>query len=86
MHVVLDDDDGARLGDLAQELGRFLGFGVGHARHRLVHQKEFGVLRQQHPDFQPLLLPMAEIGRRQVPLGRQANGFEDCIDPLGIAF
>ena len=47
-----------------------LGLLVGHARHRLVHQQQLGVLHHDHADLEPLLLAVGEPAR---PLRRRGR-------------
>ncbi len=79
-HVVLDHHHRAGLGDLLEQLRRLDGLGVGHAGDRFVDQQQFGVLRQQHADLEPLLLAVAEVGGELVLAADQADGFEDFGD------
>jgi hypothetical protein len=60
VHVVLDDDDGAFLGDaLQQPPGLVLLLGA-HPGHRLVQHEQLRVLHQQHADLEPLLLAVRQ--------------------------
>ena len=63
-----------------QQFAGFVGLLVGHAGGGLVHQKQFGVLRDQHADFQPLLLAVAQ--RAGLPIGAlgQADGLEHFVE------
>src|SRR5947209_12259746 len=47
-HVVFDDQQGVLSSHGHQQLAGFLGFAVGHAGHRLVDQKQLGVLKHDH--------------------------------------
>ena len=49
------------------------GFGIGHTSDRLVDEKQFRLLCQQHADFQPLLLAM-----RQAAGHARTHVFEPC--------
>ena len=62
---------------LQQQLGSQFGLLVGQAGGRLVHQKELGVGDDQHADFQPLPLAMAEIFRRRVGVADQVDAVQD---------
>jgi hypothetical protein len=82
LHVVLDDDDGVLAGQPAQQLGRPLHLGVGHAGDRLVDQQHLRVLRQQHPDLQPLLLPVRQQAGLALRLTREADDLQHLVDPV----
>jgi hypothetical protein len=65
-HVVLDHDDGMAAGERQQQLRGALGFLRRHAGDGLVDQEQIGLLHQQHPDLEPLLLTVREpAGRRR---------------------
>ena len=75
-HVVLDDDNGVRPGDVAQKMGCVFGFRVCHSGDRFIDKQEFRVLRQQHCNFEPLLLPVAEIAGETVAQIDKANALQ----------
>ena len=83
-HVVFDDDDRMIFRNLLQQDRRLRRLGVGHAGDRLVHQQEFRVLRQQHADLEPLLLPVGQIGSGPKTMIRQPRRHEDFVDPLAL--
>ncbi len=60
-HVMLDHHDRPSPRDRVQKRRRLLPFLRAHSCHRLVKQQKLGVLHQQHPDFQPLFLSVAEL-------------------------
>src|SRR5690606_30339422 len=62
LHIVLDDDDRMLFGQIDQEPARFGGLFVRHTGGRLVDQQQLGILKYEHPDFQPLLLAMGTEG------------------------
>ena len=61
-HVVLDHDQRVPALQPVEDLRGLVGFLNGHAGGRLVHQDQFGVLRHQQRDLQPLGLAMGQIG------------------------
>lgn len=67
-----------------QEFGGFFGFGVGHAGHGFVQQQELGLLRQQHADFQPLLLPVREQAGFALALLTQADQPQQLVDAVAL--
>ena len=70
---VLDDDDGALLGDaLQQPPGLVLLLGA-HPRDRLVEHEQLRVLHEQHADLQPLLLAVGQDARGDVDEIGQAD-------------
>ena len=81
-HVVLDHDDRVRLADVAQQRRRLLRLRVGHAGHGLVDQQDRRVLRQQHADFQPLLLAVGNLARQAVAMLAEAGDAQDLVDLL----
>jgi len=64
VHVVLDDDHRARLGQRQQELRGLLAFGDAHAGDRLVEEEQLGILDDQRADLEPLLLPWLRSAAR----------------------
>ncbi len=81
-HVVLDHDDGLGAVDFLQQFGGLHGFDVGHAGDRLVDQQQLGLLRQQHADFQPLLLAVRQAAGDARPHALQPDGVEHLVDAL----
>jgi len=79
-HVVLDHDHGAVAVDLLEQLGGLRGLDVGHAGDGLIDQQQLRLLRQQHADLEPLLLPMRERAGDAVADARQADDLEDAVD------
>ncbi len=61
--------------------------GVGHAGDRLVDQQKLRLLRQQHADFEPLLLPMRQRAGKPVAHRGEADDVEKLADapPLAVA-
>src|SRR5690606_9968864 len=57
---------------------------VGHAGNGLVDEQELRILREQHPDLEPLLLAMAQKPGETVSLGRKARRFENLVDAVGF--
>ena len=72
-HVVLDHDQRVPALEPVEQLGGLAGLLRGHAGGRLVHQDQLGVLREQHPDLEPLGLAVREIGRRLLELFGKAD-------------
>ena len=79
-HVVLDDDDAAGAVDFNEQFGRLFGLGVGHAGDGFVDEEELRVLGEQHADFEPLLLAVAEVAGAAMVVVVQAGGLEDAFD------
>ncbi len=80
-----DDHDRVAPGEVLQETCGALGLPVGHSRDRLVDEQELWLLRQQHPDLEPLLLSVGEEPGRLVPLLPEADRFEHLLDALPLA-
>ena len=59
-----------------EQLCRARGFFIGHARHGLIEQQQFGVLHQQHANLQPLLLSMRQLTRHAVHAAGQMDGVQ----------
>ena len=57
-HVVLNHDQRVPTLQPVENFRGLAGFLDGHAGRRLVHQDQFGVLRHQQRDLQPLGLAM----------------------------
>ena len=53
-------DDGAVPGQGDQQLRGKIYLPGRHAGHRFIHQQQFRVLHEQHPDFEPLLLSVGK--------------------------
>ena len=68
--VVLHHHHAAAARDAAEEGGGVLGFLVGHAGHRLVHEQELGILGEQHAD---LVEELAEALRRTLLVPHQGQ-------------
>ncbi|MNY18672.1 hypothetical protein D3C86_1520680 [compost metagenome] len=81
-HVVLNDEDGVAAFEIFDDVSCLAGFRLGHASRRLVQQDDLGVLHDEHAQFQPLRLAMAEIGGGQVRLGFQAGQRKHLIDAV----
>ena len=64
IHVVLDHHDRVLARERQQKLGRALDLLRRHAGNRLVDQEQFGILHQQHADFEPLLLAVREYSSK----------------------
>ena len=83
-HVVFDDNDGVVHGQALEDFAGFDGFFVCHARGRFVDEEEFGVLQNDHCNFEPLFLAVREGGRRGVQVVGQAGLFCDCVDAVAV--
>ncbi len=81
-HVVLDHHHRLGLVDLLEQFGGLHGLDVGHAGDRLVDQQQFRLLRQQHADLQPLLLPVRQAAGDARAQRLEADGVEDSVDAL----
>src|SRR6188768_1730284 len=53
-HVVLDDDDAVLARKTHKQLTSLVRLFVSHASRRFIDQEQLWVLRQEHPDFEPL--------------------------------
>ena len=53
---MLDDDDAVFAGEAHQQFTRLGRLFIGHAGGRFVDQQKLWILREQHADFEPLLL------------------------------
>src|SRR5208337_1762601 len=58
---------------------------VAHPRGWLIHQQQFGILRQQHADLQPLLLAMGESSGQPLLLVAQTDRLEDLLDAVALS-
>ena len=87
LHVLFDHDDRVALGQPLQQGGGVFAFLGRHARGGLINQKQARVLRQQHPDLEPLLLPVAQDARLPVEIVAEADLGGDFGDAraVGIA-
>ena len=61
------------LARLDQKVGGLFAFGRGHAGGGFIDQQQAGFLRQQHRDFQPLLLAVAQLAGFAVQLVAKAD-------------
>ncbi|MNL20719.1 hypothetical protein D3C87_1419770 [compost metagenome] len=77
---MLHHHDRAGLGDFLQKHGGFGCLRIRHAGHRLVHQKQLRLLREQHANFQPLFLAVREVGRKIAAAVAETHGGEDFLD------
>ena len=85
LHVVLDDNQRVIFADLLQQIGGGLGFCVGHAGDWLVDEEELGVLRDEHADLEPLLLPVRKQAGQTLAMSGETDGFQDGADAGDIA-
>src|SRR5712672_787987 len=83
-HVVFDDHDRFIAIDFLQQLGGLMGLDVGHAGDRLVDQKQFRILREQHADLEPLLLAVRQAPRQPVARLGEPDGFQHPLDAFGF--
>ena len=63
-----------------QQFAGLVALAARHARDWLVQQHQLGLLHQQHPDFEPLFLPVRERPRQRVAPIFQADDFEHLVD------
>ena len=63
LHVVLDDQHRSVGRDRLEQLAGARRLLVGHAGHRLVHEQQLRILRDHHPDLEPLLLAVRQSAR-----------------------
>ena len=83
LHVVLDDDDGAVGDDPLEQVAGLLALLGAHAGDRLVEEHHPRVLHQQHPDLEPLPLPVGQEPRRPVRQCGEADRLQRLLDALG---
>jgi hypothetical protein len=81
-HVVLDNDHGAILDDLLEQFRGLDTLRHAHAGNGFVEHQQLGVLNQQHPDLEPLLLSMTEGLRRPIEMVAQKDHGGDVLHPL----
>ncbi len=81
-HVVLDHDDRLALRDAIEQFGRQLALARAHAGNGLVQQQQLRPLHQQHADFQPLLLAVAEPAGLLVEVIAQEDEIRQGFDLL----
>ncbi|MNN09476.1 hypothetical protein D3C81_1223580 [compost metagenome] len=79
---MLDHHQRMLAGQAFEQFGGELGFGVGHARHRLIEQQQLRVLHQQHADLQKLLLAVRQQACRALHRTGQAYGLQDFVDTV----
>src|SRR2546426_11474548 len=84
LHVVLDDEHRPVGGDRLQQRARPRRFLVGHTRDRLVHEEQVGILRDHHPDLEPLLLAVREGAGQGARLGGELDRLQRLSDPLAL--
>src|ERR1022692_2366303 len=58
-HIMLDDGDAVLAFETHQYFAGLVRFLVGHAGGGFVDEQQLRILREQHADFEPLLLPVA---------------------------
>ena len=81
-HVVLDDDDAVFAGEGEEQFPGAMSLVVCHAGGGFVNEKNLRVLGEEHADFEPLLLAMAEAAGDAVTELGEADGFEDLLDAV----
>ncbi len=59
-HIVFNDDDGPVFGNTADQFGGLRAFADAHAGDRFVEHDDFRFLHQEHANFEPLFLAVAE--------------------------
>src|SRR6185437_16243368 len=58
---------------------------VGHSRDRLVDQEQLWILRQQHADFEPLLLAVRQASGQPIARIGETDGLQHLLDAPGLA-
>ena len=53
-HVMFNDDDGMLIRQGLKQFSGFVRFLIRHPRDGFINEEEFGVLEDDHPNFQPL--------------------------------
>ena len=66
------------------QLGRLLGLAIGHARDRFVEQQQLPVMDQQHADFEPLLLAVAQGPGQLASFFRKADARQRRVDAVPL--
>ena len=56
-----------------------------HAGHRLVDEQQLRGLHQEHPDLEPLLLPVRQCSGDDPAMVGQADHLEHFVDPLPLS-
>src|SRR5712692_3907870 len=84
LHVVLDDEDRPVGGDRLEQPAGPRSLLVGHARDRLVHEEQLGILRDHHPDLEPLLLAVRQGAGQGARLGGELDRLERPGDALAL--
>ncbi len=83
-HVVLDHDHRLVLVDLFEQFCGLMRFHIRHARHRLIHQKQFGILRQQHTDLEPLLLAVRQRAGQTIARILEPDRLQHALDAFAL--
>ena len=83
-HVMLDHDDGVFPRERKEQFASAVRFLVGHAGGGFINQQQFGVLREQHPDFQPLLLTMGKGSGFPIGAILQFDGGQNFIQAIAF--
>ena len=83
-HVVFNHNDAVLAFEAQQQFAGAVGFLIGHAGRRFVHEQELRILRQEHADLQPLLLAVGEGAGQHFGLGREADRFQHRLDAVAL--
>ena len=75
-HVMFNDDDRVLACQAEKKFAGLRRFLIGHASCRFVNEEELRVLREQHSDLEPLLLPMRQISGLNVGSIFEANDLQ----------
>ena len=67
-----------------KQLRRARRFFIRHAGNRLVEQQQLRVLHQQHADFEPLLLPVAQVPGQPVHAANELNRHQHFRQPVAL--
>ena len=68
-----------------EQFSRLMRLHISHAGDRLIDQKQLGILREQHSDFEPLLLAVGQAAGEAILQIGQADGLQDFVDALVFA-
>jgi len=82
IHIVFDDDDAAPFADALDQRGGQLAFGLAHAGDGFIEHDQLRFLHQQHANFQPLLLAVAEKRAFDFEIILERNFLGDFVNAL----
>ena len=81
-HVMLDHDDRVMTREREQQVPRAVRLFIRHAGRRFVHQEKLRVLREQHANFEPLLLSVGQRAGLRVRLIAEVDRLQDIVNAV----